>query len=58
MEKKHFYPLILFLIPTLIISVILFTFEPPSIAILIGFIALVVGACGSYYLGIRTALES
>ncbi|MHA1378556.1 MAG: hypothetical protein ACTSRG_09260 [Candidatus Helarchaeota archaeon] len=57
MEKKHFYPLILFIIPTLIITAILFILEPPSITILIGFIILLVAACATYISGINTALK-
>lgn len=58
MELKHFYPLILFIVPTIIISIVLFVFvEAPGTATLIGFVILLVAACGTYYLGIWGALK-
>lgn len=57
LKFKYFYPLVLFVISTLIISIILFILEPPSTAILIGFCVLLIAAIGTYYLGIRGILK-
>jgi len=57
LKLKHFHSLFLFVVPSIIISVILFIVEPPSTTILIGFIVLLVTACGTYYLGIRGVLK-
>jgi hypothetical protein len=56
MKFKFFVPLIGFIVPTILITLILFTLEPPHISQRIGFIFLVLGACGSYYLGIKSVL--
>jgi len=57
LKLKHFYSLFLFIVPTIIITIILFTLEPPTTTILIGFIVLLIAACGTYYLGIRSVLK-
>ena len=57
LKFKYFHSLLLFVIPTIIITIILFTLEPPSPAILIGFCVLLVAAIGTYYLGIRSVLK-
>ena len=57
LKRKHFYPLILFVIPTIIIAIIMFVLDPPSLSTLIGFIVLLITACGTYYLGIRGVLK-
>ena len=57
LKFKHFYPLIYFVIPTIIITIILFTLDPPSITIFIGFCILLVAAIGTYYLGIRGVVK-
>ncbi len=54
---KHFKALLIFVVPTLIITAVLFTLEPPTTAIFIGFIVLFVGACLTYFLGIRGVLK-
>ena len=55
MEHKleYYKPLIIFLIPTIIISIILFIFTSADIITIIGFIVLLVSACGAYYLGLK-----
>lgn len=58
LKLHYFVPLVLFIIPTIIISAVLFTFEPPSTLTFIGFIALVVSAAGVYYMGIKRVLET
>ncbi|MHA1129365.1 MAG: hypothetical protein ACTSRC_07360 [Candidatus Helarchaeota archaeon] len=57
LELRHFYPLILFVVPTIIITIVLFIIEPPSITMIIGFIVLLVAACGTYYMGIKGVLK-
>lgn len=57
LKFKHLKYLILFVIPTIIISSVLFILEPPSVTILLGFIALIIAACVTYILGIREALN-
>jgi hypothetical protein len=57
MKFKFFVPLIGFIVPTIVITLILFTLEPPHISQRIGFIFLVLGACGSYYLGVKNVLD-
>ena len=57
LKRKHFNSLFLFVIPTIIITIILFVLDPPSLTIIIGFIILLIAACGTYYLGIRGVLK-
>ncbi len=57
LKFKYFHSLLLFVIPTIIITIILFTLDPPSPTILIGFCVLLVAAIGTYYLGIRGVLK-
>ena len=52
-KLKYYTPLIIFLIPTIIISILLFTFTAADIVTIIGFIVLLVSACGTYYLGLK-----
>ena len=47
--------LLLFLIPTIIITIVLFIFDPPGILLLIGFIVLLIAGSGIYYLGLNFA---
>jgi hypothetical protein len=56
-KMKNYIPLITFVIPTIIITIILFIIDTPSLTIIIGFIILLVAACLTYYLGIRTVLN-
>ena len=42
----------------LIITIILFSIEQPSITMVIGFIVLLIAASVTYYMGIKRALES
>jgi glucan phosphoethanolaminetransferase (alkaline phosphatase superfamily) len=57
LKFKYFYSLIYFVIPTIIITIILFILDPPSITIIIGFCILLVAAVATYYLGIRGVLK-
>lgn len=53
LKRKHFQPLILFVVPTIIITIVLFILEPPSPTMLVGFIILLIAASATYYMGIR-----
>jgi ABC-type transport system involved in multi-copper enzyme maturation permease subunit len=58
LKFKYFHSLLLFLVSTIIITILLFTLvEPPSLTILIGFCVLLAAAIGTYYLGIRSVLK-
>jgi len=57
LKFKYFQPLLLFVIPTIIITVIIFLLDPPSLTIIIGFCILLIAAIGTYYLGIRSVLK-
>jgi hypothetical protein len=58
MKFKLFMPLLTFIIPTIIITAALFYFtEPPPPIQLGGLVLLLVGACGTYYMGIKKAIE-
>ena len=57
LKKKYFNPLIIFLIPTIIISIFLFIFTQAHIVTIIGFIILLIGACISYYLGLKAVYD-
>ncbi len=54
---KHFQTLFIFVIPTIIITAILFALEQPSETIIIGFCVLLGAACLTYFLGIRGVLK-
>jgi hypothetical protein len=56
MKLKYFVPLIGFAVPTVVITAVMFTLAPPHISQRIGFLFLMAGVCGSYYLGIRSVL--
>ncbi len=54
MKFKYFVPLLAWLIPTIIISLIMFKYDAPlTNAQYIGFTALLVSACITYITGIR-----
>ncbi len=58
MKIKYHVPLIGFLVPTLVISTLMFVYrECPPIDQLIGFYICVIGASITYYIGIHTALN-
>lgn len=58
LKFKYFIPLVLFIIPTIIITTLLFIFDaPPSPAQLIGFIILLIAACITYYMGLKRLLD-
>jgi hypothetical protein len=54
---NHIKPLLIFIIPTLVITAILFYFDTPSITIIIGFCVLLAAACLTYFLGIHGVLK-
>ncbi|NHI94846.1 MAG: hypothetical protein EAX96_20320 [Candidatus Lokiarchaeota archaeon] len=56
-KLKYFTPLIIFLIPTIIISIFLFLYTQAEIITIIGFIILLIGACGSYYMGLKSVYD-
>jgi EamA domain-containing membrane protein RarD len=57
MKFKFFVPLIGFVVPTLIITAILFHLEPPHISQKIGFCILMIAVCSTYYMGIKAVLD-
>jgi|GEM_PF-2462203 len=58
MKFKYFIPLISFMIPTIVISTILFVIDaPPPPVQLGGFIVLLIAVCGTYYLGLKKVFD-
>jgi hypothetical protein len=58
MKLKYILPLIGWLVPTVIISVIMFKVDAPlTEAQLVGFIALLASACITYVVGIKVVLK-
>lgn len=57
LKRKYFIPLVILLIPTFIITAIIWTFEPPGIYTLIGYIILIISIIGTYYRGIKTVIK-
>jgi len=58
MKFKYLLPLIGWIVPTVVISVIMFKVDAPlTEAQLYGFIALLISACITYYVGIRQVLR-
>jgi hypothetical protein len=58
MKFKYLIPLIGWIVPTVIISIIMFKVDAPlTQPQLIGFIALLASACATYYIGIRQVLK-
>jgi len=58
MKINYFIPLATWLIPTVVISVIMFKVDAPlTQPQLIGFIALLISACVTYAIGIRQVLK-
>jgi hypothetical protein len=57
--NKHYTPLIIFLIPTIVITIILFLLEEntPSPTLIAGTVILLVAASVTYHLGIRSVLK-
>ena len=55
---KQFMPLITFVIPSIIISVLLFTLTETELwSMIVGFVVLLVMASFSYFMGIRGVLK-
>ncbi|MHA1466362.1 MAG: hypothetical protein ACTSQ2_14825, partial [Candidatus Heimdallarchaeaceae archaeon] len=54
---KQFMPLITFVVPSIIISTILFIFLPTEWYLIVGFVVLLVMASFSYYMGIKGVLK-
>lgn len=58
MKLKYLLPLITWIVPTVIISLIMFNVDAPlTQAQNYGFIALLISACITYYLGIRQVMK-
>jgi len=57
LKFKYFVSLLAFLVPTCIITPIVWIFEPPGIITLIGFTTLIIGVVLSYYMGIRGVIK-
>ncbi len=57
MKFKYIVPLITFLIPTIIITAFLFYHDPPAPILMGGFVLLLIGVCGSYFMGIQKVLK-
>ncbi|MHA1552333.1 MAG: hypothetical protein ACTSQC_10365 [Candidatus Heimdallarchaeaceae archaeon] len=54
---KQFMPLITFVIPSIIISIVLFILMPPHWSMILGFVVLLVMASFSYFMGIKGVLK-
>ncbi len=54
---NYIKPLLIFIIPSIIITAILFYFEPQTPTIIIGVCVLLTAACATYFLGIRSVLK-
>ena len=54
---KQFMPLITFVVPSIIISIVLFILMPPHWSMILGFVVLLVMASFSYYMGIKGVLK-
>lgn len=54
---KQFMPLITFVVPSIIISIILFVLMPPHWSMILGFVVLLVMASFSYFMGIKGVLK-
>lgn len=58
MKFKFFVPLITFIIPTIIITAILFMVtETPPLIHLVGLVILLIAACATYVIGINTVVK-
>lgn len=58
MKFKFFVPLITFIIPTIIITTVLFVVtEPPPPIQLVGLIILLISACVTYVLGVKSVIK-
>jgi len=58
MKMKYHFPLVGFLVPTFVISTLMFVYrECPPMDQLIGFYACVIGATIAYYTGIHVVLK-
>ncbi|MFX1393290.1 MAG: hypothetical protein ACFFAH_06910 [Promethearchaeota archaeon] len=57
LKRKYFIPLVIFIIPTLIITAIIWNFEPPGILTIIGYIILIIAIIGTYYQGIKAVMK-
>ncbi len=57
MKFNYFFPLITFLIPTIIITTVLFIYIPPEPIMLVGFIILLIAASSTYLMGIKAVIK-
>ena len=57
LKFKYFVPLLTFLIPTIIITPIIWIFETPGFITIIGFTALIISVVVTYYMGIRAVIK-
>lgn len=57
LKFKYFVPLLTFLIPTLIITPIVWIFEAPGFLTIIGFTILIISVVVTYYMGIKGVIE-
>ncbi len=58
MKFKHVVPLITWVVPTVVISSIMFKLDAPLTPTQnIGFIALIVSACITYFVGVKLAMK-
>jgi hypothetical protein len=58
MTLKYFYPLFLLIVPTIVISTIMFMLDaPPPPSQLIGFYVLLLFTCVTYWVGIWSVME-
>jgi hypothetical protein len=57
MKFKYFIPLLTWLIPTIIISIVMFQTEPLTKIQYYGFTALIISSCLTYFTGLKLALK-
>ncbi|MBA7515876.1 hypothetical protein ES705_07921 [subsurface metagenome] len=54
---KQFIPLITFVVPSIIISIIMFVLMKTEWTMIVGFVVLLLSACFTYFMGIRGVLK-
>ena len=57
LKFKYFIPLIMLIVPTLIITPIVWSLEPPGILTVLGFTSLIISVVVTYYLGLKAVIK-
>ena len=57
LKFKYFIPLIMFVVPTLIITAFVFSIEAPGTLTLLGYANLIISVIVTYYLGLRSVIK-